>query len=168
MLAVFRVANRLSSSAFDDLFVYKTDLLREGLGAEDTVVFVDDFAGTGDQAETAWRESLGELLPGGPRAFLVLVAAVEQAVTRIASATPLSVRPFRRLRARENFFAPECAHFSQTEKHAVLSYCRRADTSRPRGYGDCGLLVVMAHRCPNNSIPVLHGGGPGFKGLFAR
>lgn len=168
MLHVFRVANKLSSPAFDNLFVYKADLLRERLVAEDTVVFVDDIAGTGDQAALAWRESLGELLPGRPRMFLLLVAAVQEAVTRIGSETPLRVRPFRRLRAEDNFFAPECAQFSEPEKRAILSYCRRADPTRPRGYGDCGLLVVMAHRCPNNSIPILHGRSQQFKGLFLR
>jgi hypothetical protein len=168
MLHGFRVANKLSSSAFDDLFVYKTDLLRERLVAEDTVVFVDDFAGTGDQAAAAWRESLEELLPGRPRAFLLLVAAIQEAVTRIGSETPLRVRPFRRLKAGDNFFAPECTQFSEAEKRAILSYCRRADATRPRGYGECGLLVVMAHRCPNNSIPILHARSQQFKGLFVR
>ena len=168
MLHVFRVANRLSSHTFDSLFVYKADLLREELGADDAVVFVDDFAGTGDQATSAWRESLGELLPGGPRVFLVLVAAVQAAVARIASDTPLSVRPYRRLRSMDNLFAAECSHFTQAEKRAILSYCRLADPIRPRGYGDCSLLFVMAHRCPNNSISILHRRATKFRGLFQR
>ena len=168
MLADFRVANKLTSSAFGDLFVYKADLLRERLGPEDTVVFVDDLAGTGDQAVTAWNRDLRELLAGGPRAFLLLVAVVEGAVTRITSQTPLTVRSFRRLRARDNYFAPECAYSSRDEKRTVLSYCQRADPTQPRGYGKCGLLVVMAHRCPNNSIPILHAPSRRFKGLFFR
>jgi len=168
MLHVFRIANNLSSSAFDELFAYKHELLRQRLVAEDTVVLVDDFAGTGDQAAAAWHESLGELLPGRPRVFLLLVAAVQAAVTRIASETPLRVQPFRRLRAGDNVFGPECAHFSGAEKRAILSYCRRADATRPRGYGDCGLLIVMAHGCPNNSIPILHSRSQRFRGLFPR
>ncbi len=168
MLATFRRANDLTQTRFDELFVYKADLLKENLGPDDTIVFVDDFAGTGDQAINAWKESLGELLPRQPRAFLVLVVAVEGARRRIADQTPLTVRTFRHLRERHNLFANECTYFSIAEKRTVLSYCRLADKSNPHGYGHCGVLVVMAHRCPNNSLPVLHARGAAFRGLFPR
>lgn len=167
MLMTFRRANSLGAT-FNELFVYKADLLREDLGPEDTVVFVDDFAGTGDQAISAWNESLGELLPRQPRTFLVLVVAVERALRRIAAETPLMVRTFRHLHERHNFFANECTYFSSAEKRTILSYCRRADRSNPQGYGSCGLLVVMAHRCPNNSLPILHARRTAFRGLFPR
>lgn len=168
MLAAFRRANNLTGAHFNELFVYKADLLTENLGPEDTVVFVDDFAGTGDQAINAWKESLGELLPRRPRALLVLVVAVQQALRRITEETPLAVRTFRHLRARHNLFAPECTYFSGAEKRTVLSYCRRAAKSHPQGYGGCGVLVVMAHRCPNNSLPILHARSGNFRGLFPR
>lgn len=168
MLATFRRANDLTGARFNELFAYKADLLKENLGPEDTVVFVDDFAGTGDQAINAWKEALGELLPRRPKAFLVLVVAVQQALRRIAEETPLMVRTFRHLRPRHNFFANECTYFSRAEKGTVLRYCRRADKSNPQGYGSCGLLVVMAHRCPNNSLPILHGRSTAFRGLFPR
>src|SRR5207249_4483001 len=143
-------------------------LLREDLKADDTVVFVDDFAGTGDQAVEAWTEQLGELLPGRPRTFLVLVVAIQQAVHRIASGTPLRVKAFRQLESRHNLFAPRCRWFSAREKAATLTYCQRADAASPRGYGDCGVLVVFAHRCPDNTIPILHSSKPAFRGLFPR
>src|SRR5207245_1228910 len=76
MLHTFRAANGLNAERFDNLFIHKSELLRQNLGAADTVVFVDDFAGTGEQAVTAWKESLGELLPGRPRIFLVLAVAI--------------------------------------------------------------------------------------------
>ena len=162
MLTTFRIANGLGGAPFNELFIHKADLLGENLGPGDTVVFVDDFAGTGDQVIGAWTESLGELLPGGPRAFLILVAAVEDARRRIARETPLTVRPFRHLRARDNFFAGECTHFRRAEKERILAYCQRADSTNPQGYGQCGLLLVMAHRCPNNSLPILHARGRSF------
>lgn len=168
MLAVFRRANGLTAARFDELFIYKADLLKENLGPEDTVVFVDDFAGTGAQAITAWNESLGELLPRRPQAFLVLAVAVQQAVERIGAETPLIVRTFRHLRARHSFFAEECTYFTNAEKRIVLSYCRHADGANPRGYGNCGVLIVMAHRCPNNSLPILHSRSAAFRGLFPR
>lgn len=168
MLTTFRRANGLTAARFAELFAYKADLLKENLGPEDTVVFVDDFAGTGDQAINAWKESLGELLPRRPRAFLVLVVAVQQALQRIGAETPLMVRTFRHLHARHSFFADECTYFTKGEKRIILTYCRRADGASPQGYGECGVLVVMAHRCPNNSLPILHARSATFRGLFPR
>ena len=168
MLAAFRVANGLDGARFNELFIHKADLLRENLEPKDTVVFVDDFAGTGNQVTEAWSESLRELLPGGPRTFLVLVVAVEDARQRIGRETPLVVRAFRYLRAQDNLFAHECNHFSRPEKNTALNYCQRADALNPRGYGECGLLLVFSHRCPNNSLPILHARGRRFEGLFPR
>lgn len=168
MLHAFRVANRLTGKRHDDLFIYKADLVRENLGPEDTVVFVDDFAGTGDQAIGAWNETLGELLPRRPRTFLVLIAAVQEAARRITTQTPLNVKAHRRLGSRDNFFSADCTAFSAADKATVLGYCSSADATNPRGYGQSGLLVVMHHRCPNNSLPVLHGRSQEFLGLFLR
>ena len=168
MLHAFRVANRLAGERHDDLFIYKADLMKEELGSDDTVVFVDDFAGTGDQAIGAWNDALAELLPGRPRTFLVLIAAVREAAQRIMDKTLLNVRSHRRLSTRDNFFANDCDHFSADEKETLLTYCQSADATNPRGYGRSGLLVVMAHRCPNNSLPILHAKSGTFAGLFFR
>lgn len=168
MLHTFRTATGLAAKKYNDLFIHRSDLLRQELTAEDTVVFVDDFAGTGNQAVTAWNESLGELLPGRPRIFLVLAVAINAAIEQIGSQTPLTVRAFKRFRGRDNFFAPECTHFTAPEKTQVLQYCNVADAVNPRGYGSCGALVVFSHRCPNNSLPILHSSKPAFRGLFPR
>jgi hypothetical protein len=168
MLHTFRTATGLTAARFEDLFVHRSDLLREEVTEDDTVVFVDDFAGTGNQAITAWSESLSELLPGRPRIFLVLVVALDGAIQEIAKETPMAVKAFRRFRAHDNLFAGECTHFSGAEKATVLNYCGIADAANPRGYGSCGLLLVFAHRCPNNSLPILHSSRPAFRGLFPR
>ncbi len=168
MLHAFRMANRLTGKRHNELFIYKADLMAEPLGPEDTVVFVDDFAGTGDQAIAAWDETLAELLPQRPRTFLVLIAAVEEAAQRITERTRLKVESHRHLRSRDDFFSPQCTCFSVAEKRTILDYCRAADAANPRGYGQSGLLVVMAHRCPNNSLPILHGQSRHFEGLFVR
>ena len=55
-----------------------------------------------------------------------------------------------------------------SEKDALLEYCKRADRKYPRGYGDCGFVLVLAHKTPNNSIPVLHANNVRWKGLFPR
>lgn len=72
------------------------------------------------------------------------------------------------LQPADNIFSPLCQHFAETEKTALLKYCRQADRSNPKGFGECGLLVVIAHRCPNNAIPVLHANHGDWQGLFPR
>lgn len=168
MLAQFRLANGLDKKKYNHLFVHKSELLRQGLGPEDTVVFVDDFAGTGNQACNAWNENIQELLPEGPGIFLVYVAASAAARKRITEETEITVAPHIELIEPDNIFSHKCTHFTKAEKETLLSYCRKADRANPRGYGSCGFVIVFAHRCPNNSIPILHADHKAWHGLFRR
>jgi len=163
-----RTALGLTGHQFAELFIYKADLLREGLGPDDSVVFFDDFAGTGQQACRAWRTGLSELLPGNPKIYLVLVAAGQRAIARIAQETNLNVVTNHVLEPADNIFSGNCLHFTSLEKAILLKYCKRADRIWPRGYGNCGFVIVLAHKTPNNSIPVLHAYHDQWKGLFPR
>jgi hypothetical protein len=171
----FRTALGLTAGQFSDLFIYKAELMRQGMGAEDSVVFVDDFAGTGEQACRAWRgdvktgmTGLAELLPEKPKTYLILIAAGKRAVDRITQETGLKVITRHLLYSGDNIFSVECQHFSSTEKDCLLEYCKRADRKIPRGYGECGFVIVLAHKTPNNSIPVLHANHYRWRGLFPR
>jgi len=168
MLHKFRHANQLAGRRFNELFIHRSDILRERLGPEDTVVLVDDFVGTGEQACDAWSKQFGELLTEVGRVYLVVVAACRRALTRVAEETDLEVVPHLEFTEAYNVFAAQCRRFDAAEKGALLDYCRRADQQEPRGKGDCGLLVVFAHTCPNNSIPVLHRSNRAWEGLFRR
>lgn len=155
MLHEFRLANGLDSKRFDSLFILRRDLLQENLGADDTVVFVDDFSGTGRQICTAWEETFRELLVGGPTAYLILAAAGDEALKNIRSKTELSPHVGFRLTNRDRFFHEDCGHFTAEEKRTILKYCEKLQPENPKGMGDCGYAIVFCHRCPNNSIPVL-------------
>lgn len=175
MLHRARTALGLDGKQHAELFIHKADLLREGLGADDSVAFVDDFAGTGRQACRAWRgdreariTGLAELLPGNPKTYLILVAAGQRAVDRIAQETGLKVITSQVLGPGDDIFSGDCRHFTAPEKDSLLAYCRKADRKIPRGYGDCGFVIVLAHRTPNNSIPVLHANHERWRGLFPR
>ena len=168
MLHKFRNANGLGRRQFGDLFLYKRDLPGAGFGPEDNIVFVDDFSGTGNQAVNAWEEQLEELLPEHPNIYLVLVAASAAARQRIAESTRMVVNPYFELTEADNIFSENCPHFTEEEKQVLYRYCRRADTRHPKGYGDCGFVLVFAHNCPNNSIPVLHATTPKWHALFRR
>lgn len=166
MLHRFRQANGLDSKQYNALFVYKRDLLLDRPTAEDSVVFVDDFSGTGDQAIGAWKDTLTELLPGSPKTYLVLVAVSKAAKLRITEDTQLRVHSPTTLVEEDDIFSAKCKHFSAADKDVLLKYCVRADKRSPRGYGNCGFVVVFAHGCPTNSIPILHQNHRQWRGLF--
>lgn len=168
MLRVFRLANGLSSRRYNNLFIYRSELAKENLGPEDTVVFVDDFAGTGNQACDSWQKEFAELLSGKPVVYLVLVAASNFAIERIQNETDLTVVPHIELSPADNIFSARCSHFTRSEKDTIFRYCKRGDKRNPKGYGDCGFVIVFAHNCPNNTIPILHAYNQRWEGLFRR
>jgi hypothetical protein len=168
MLHKWRSALGLSGSRHDELFIHRSDLVHEQLSTEDSVVFLDDFAGTGQQVCKGWRETMAELLPGSPRAYLVLVAASNVARDKIVTETRLQVEAKILLRERDNIFSTKCKHFTTSDKNTLLGYCARADRKRPRGFGNCGFVIVLAHKTPNNSIPILHVNHSSWVGLFPR
>jgi len=171
MLYQFRMANNLGGRRFRDLFVARRDLVSAKLGPEDTVVLLDDFSGTGKQVCDAWSDpqtAFGELLAGVGRAFLVLVAATTRAKERISEETTLHLIPSHQMNDSDNIFSNHCTHFTAHERNRLLHYCTVASEATPRGFGDCGLVVVFQHRTPNNTIPVLHAEHANWSGLFPR
>jgi len=164
----FRIANGMGNRKFDNLFKYKSDLPDERLGPKDTVIFIDDFAGTGDQAIDHWERVLSELLPQQPTTYLVLLMANVGARRKISRNTEMIVLADTELRDSDNIFHVGCTHFSIADKKHLLKLCRRAKQDEPRGYGNSGLLLVFSHRCPNNSIPILHESNRRWEGLFRR
>ena len=168
MLHRLRSAAGLSATRYNELFINKRDLLMQDLGPDDSVVFVDDITGSGTQACRGWNEVMAELLPGEPNVYFLLVAASKSARERIGLHTPMRVYSEILLGNSENIFSSACRYFSDIEKETLLRYCRRANLRYPRGYGDCGLVIVLAHKTPNNSIPVLYIDHNRWHGLFPR
>jgi len=167
MLHRFRIANGLTSRHYNSLFAHRSQLPKTWLKHRDTVVFVDDFSGSGRQACDFWP-TLELLLPGKPRTILALVGATRQARDRITDDTDLMVCSHFELTASDNLFDDACRHFTPKEKARILTYCNQADASHPRGRGDCGLLLTFAHNTPNNAIPILHVNKRQWRGLFPR
>lgn len=167
MLHRFRRVNGLGRNTYSPLFVHMSQLLSEDLNTEDTVVFVDDFSGSGTQVCRFWPE-LQELLPGNPTTYLVLVAASTEAINRIQTETSLKLHFKIQLDEEDNIFSTKCKYFNEFEQETLLKYCMVADKNRPKGFSDCGLVIVFAHDCPNNSIPILHKNHYRWEGLFAR
>lgn len=168
MLHQFRLANKLNHRKFDSLFIGRSDLLRSGLGANDSVVFLDDFVGTGNQAVTAWQKMFQELTTEIGNVYLVTIGAFRGGSERITNETRIQLLAHRSLGNRDSIFHDDCTHFSNNEKTRILHYCKIASPASPRGFGDCALVVVLYHQCPNNSLAVLHTSSQAWEPLFPR
>lgn len=180
MLHHFRVANKLGAGRYDDIFLSRSDLFRRSnlpesdpkrLGADDVVVLLDDFSGTGKQVCDAWNlpaTSFGALLAGVGTVYLIVVAASHKAMKRIKDETSIALVPAHQLKETDNIFSDDCAHFSAADRSRLLHYGRIADKKLPKGFGDSGFIVVFQHRAPNNSIPILHADHNRWTGLFPR
>lgn len=168
MLHQFRLANNLNHREFDSLFIGRSDLLRSGLGAGDTVVFLDDFVGTGAQAVTAWQKMFQELTAEIGNVYLVTVGAFRMGSERIRNETRMQLLTHRSLGYPDSLFHNDCTHFTAHEKSRILHYCRIASPTHPRGFGDCGLVIVLYHQCPNNTLAVLHASSREWEPLFPR
>ena len=168
MLHQFRLANSLNHREFDPLFIGRSDLLRAGLGSEDTVVFVDDFVGSGTQAVTAWEKMFQELTTEVGNVYLATIAAYKVGSDAIKAKTRMQLLAHRPLGYRHSLFRNECDHFTAKEKERILHYCQLASTKHPKGFGDCALAVVLYHQCPNNALAVLHAASRRWDPLFPR
>jgi hypothetical protein len=168
MLHYFRVANGMSSKLYDPLFIYRSELSSKKLTSDDTVILVDDFSGSGNQACEAWELFFREILIGSPRTILLLLAATDEAIDKIRDETEIEPHAFRLLNDDDNIFHSSCTYFSEEDKKALLSYCKIADNKSPKGFANTGALIVFAHRCPNNTIPILHSSNPSWSPIFPR
>jgi hypothetical protein len=168
MMHRFRVANRLDGNNFNELFIHPSQILLEELGADDTLVLIDDFVGTGDSVCLAWKESFAELVSDIGKVYLVVVAAIVDGRARVGTETSITCVPGQELSNGDNFFAAQCSEFTNAEKVAILKYCKRAHKKEPKGYKDCGLVVTFQHRCPNNTLPIFHVENNRWTGLFPR
>ncbi len=119
------------------------------------VIFLDDFVGTGDQIERYWREVLVQVIPPPlPALYIGTIAACDEGVIKVQSATPLKVIPVH--------FTPAVAHlrtcprFTDAEKDRLRQYCG-AIGNQPFGYGNLELLLAFTHGSPDNTISLLRG-----------
>jgi hypothetical protein len=168
MLHQFRLANNLDHRRHNEMFIHRSELISQRLAGEDTVVLLDDLTSTGEQVCNAWNEHFNELVAGVGQIFLMVVVAGKEARKRILQETDLRLVAGNVLDDSDNLFSPHCSCFTKTEKSTLLEYAEIADRQQPKGYGDCGLLLVFQHRCPNNTVPFLHRNSRKWTGLSLR
>lgn len=167
MLRMFREANGLTSANWQDYFKMPRELPRLALTAYDHVVFVDDFAGTGQQIVNYWP-LMQELVASEATCYLLLTALTEDAERKIQENTELEVRARLRLEKAANIFSAESKLFNDDERSALEDYGKIAWPACPKGFGDCGLTLILSHKTPNNTIPILHANHKHWEGPFPR
>ncbi|MGX1586483.1 phosphoribosyltransferase-like protein [Brevundimonas diminuta] len=167
MLRLFREANGLAADRWQSLCVMPRELPGLALKAVDSVVFVDDFAGSGQQMVNYWP-IIEELVASEARCYLALSATTSRAELEIRAKTEFDVRAPVILQEKDNLFSEACATFTDEEKLVLEEYGKRASRSQPRGFGDCGLAIVLSHKTPNNSVPILHANHANWISPFPR
>jgi hypothetical protein len=102
------------------------------------------------------------------KVYLIVVAASKVARKRISDETEICLLPAHELKETDNVFSDLCKHFTNEDRVKLVHYGEIADRKIPRGFGDCGFVVVFQHRSPNNTIPILHADHSKWTGLFPR
>lgn len=167
MLRMFREANGLTSDKWQSYFVTMRELPSLRLSAFDKVVFVDDFAGSGKQITDYWP-TMQELVASEAKCYLLLTATTQAAATLIGQETELNLISCIVMGDADNIFSEQCMLLSTEEKTAIHEYGKVAWDAWPRGFREGGLLLVLSHKTPNNTVPVLHANKPAWPGLFPR
>ena len=167
MVRTFCEANNLAYAAFADRFKTLADLPHLRLTAEDHVVFIDDFAGTGRQVTRMWPRIM-ELVASEAKCYLILTALTQRAQDAIQNSTELQILAKYVLGPEDAPFDQHNVSFTDHEKNVVEKYCLIADPKWPKGFGDMGLLFVLQHKSANNCLPILYINEDRWRGLFPR
>jgi hypothetical protein len=167
MLRSFRDANALGYSRFDSLFQSLVDLPSLRLTANDHVVFIDDFAGSGKQVGKMWPR-VAELVASEAKCYLVLTSVTDVARQKITTETELSLVYKYELGPDHLSFDERNENFSPEEKVIVEKYCAIAEPSWPKGFGNLGVLSVLSHKTQNNCLPIIYVNEDRWMGLLPR
>ena len=134
-----------------------------------SLVFVDDFIGTGKTARRSIREiveNFGPEIESSPVSVHVIALTgfnrgsrlVENTLADIAESWELNICD--PIDESQGPFAEGSTIFVDVEERErarrLIEECgRRSLPKTPLGFGDCAALVVFDSSCPNNSLPVL-------------
>jgi hypothetical protein len=134
-----------------------------------TVIFVDDFSGTGDTL-TAWWDNVEPLIrPKGVEVVVGLLVMCSKARLKIERFAQLALC-VDEVGDDADVLSDQNDEFSPAQKGALVRWCARTrcEARFRRGYGDMGLLLAFKHGCPNNSLPILWHDSRGWYPLFKR
>ena len=154
---VRRVAN-MSSSTYNDKFVYLKDL--ESWQSNENkriIIFIDDFIGSGQTVSGVWT-ALQNWYNEEHQYYVGVIIGYERIMKQIEDETPFKVIHAIKLAENTRVFHNYNSVFSKSEKAILKKYCKIAD-KRPEfryGYKNSQSLIAFYDNTPNNTIPILH------------
>lgn len=175
LLYYFRQENRLDK----DLFISTHQIFEPHRGTQPTklrdiavtrYIFVDDFAGSGQQADEYSRDLIEDMLAAASSSGLTIsvcyypLVATSAAIGNIRSTTKFTdVRAVIELDDSFKAFDPSSRYFraapATIDRALAESMCRHYGTrlwaAYPVGYRDCQLLLGFHHNTPDNSLPII-------------
>ena len=169
----YRGANEIPLGQFLEpkQIVDKTYLLRQHIK---TIVLLDDFIGSGNQAIEFWQD-LSASLGAAADSFKFFYSAFigyREGQQLIESQTKLTVNLVRQLDDQDKAFgfgSPLIVEYArEAAKDVFRQYGQRLFPKHPLGYRDGQALIVFDHNTPNNSLPVLWSEEDGWFPLFKR
>ncbi len=147
----------------------------------DTVIFVDDFLGSGGQFKTFFDQwQFGEPGMSKVRFFYAPVVAHEKGIDHLSTELPrLRIAYIESLGSRQQFFSDETwddmSHGSVTAldaKNWYLEFARKRKIAGrkidPLGYEKLELTYGFSHSTPNNSLPILWSTSANWNPLLER
>jgi hypothetical protein len=134
-----------------------------------SVIFLDDFVGTGFQASENLQklnEAIGNVVrEKNLRLTFIALVAYEQGWAKVnetieTNNLQIVANCCELLRADDCFFSESSKIFDdsterETTKEIVYRYGRALLKDNPLGFGDIGIAVVFEDRCPNDTLPIL-------------
>jgi hypothetical protein len=152
---------------------------REDLQA---LVFVDDFIGTGESAQTYFKrlakESGRVLRESGLKIYFIVVTGFQEGQSRVEETIaecnlPIEVHICDPLDSSAKCFSEDSQIFpNETERLQAMRIAQehgaRIVKHNPLGYGDCQTAIVFPDSCPNNNLPILWAESKDWRPLFRR
>lgn len=165
----FRRHNELPEEAF----LRVSDLTSDRFTQRNTVVFVDDFIGSGQEAlfiASGVVEPLRVKAPGTKFIFAAMVG-YEDGIKRIVESKAMDVCIVDVLKDETRPFSTNSIIFPEPESRAkaeqvVRKYCSILKPKSPLGYGETQGLVGFFFGTPNNTLPIFWSKSAGWNPLL--
>jgi len=171
MLYRFRHSNGMHSAKYANMFKNATEVTALHSSFKGTLVFLDDFIGSGTQA-TASILDIVSIAPPASKILLCVTAGYASAINYVCKEVEkeidFNIFPADLLQENEKLFSEENTNFNREEQEILRNYCLRTGSRYPFGFHDVGSLVVFCDSVPNNTPSILIHEGDKWKPLFQR
>lgn len=167
MLHRFRRANSMHTRKYETKFMYSSQITSIPANFDGTLVFLDDFIGSGTQATASLFDIISIAPPKSKIVFLV-IAGYSSAIDEINEEIDCNIFTVDLLDDNEKLFSDTNTIFTEEEKSILKDYCELTGSRYPYGYHDIGSLVVFNDSVPNNTPSILIHDGNTWTPLFPR